>query len=176
MRSAVASYLWVSNTLETHTLNREIPAIPNELENSINLCSSQLTKRLPIRSRFAEWPRFSSFLVLLLSSGLTWVVSHFSKWLPGSDGRFGSSAYPLHRDPSHANCSVWAACVEEKSVLHPDEAPPSLPRRPRRYFVPALVLCLVIRLELFHRVAAQIQCSAPGVEVSRVESRCVAPP
>ncbi|KAL2754957.1 glycosyltransferase family 90 protein [Sodiomyces alcalophilus JCM 7366] len=106
---AVISFIWISTTLETHTLN--------------------------------QWPRLSSFLILLLSAGLSWIVSYLSPWLPGSNGRFN-----------------------EKSPLLSDESPPSVPKRPRRYFVPVVVLCIVVRLELFHQVAAKIQCSTPGVE------------
>jgi hypothetical protein len=40
-----------------------------------------------------------------------------------------------------------------------------LPKKPRRYFLPALVLCIILRLEIFHRVSSDLQCSKPGIEV-----------
>lgn len=42
-----------------------------------------------------------------------------------------------------------------------------IPNRPKRYFLPALVVCVVVRLELFNRVNYQQQCAAPGIEVSQ---------
>jgi hypothetical protein len=48
------------------------------------------------------------------------------------------------------------------------EAPTNLPKKPRRYFLPVLVGCIVLRLELFHRVSFDLQCSSPGVEVCSV--------
>lgn len=53
---------------------------------------------------------------------------------------------------------------EGLSIL--DGAQPSLPKRPRRYFQPALVAAVVVRLELFHVVNADLQCSVFGVEVA----------
>ncbi|KAF4974728.1 hypothetical protein FZEAL_8398 [Fusarium zealandicum] len=38
------------------------------------------------------------------------------------------------------------------------------PKRPRRLSLPVLVLCIVLRLEIFHRVNYQQQCSTPGLE------------
>lgn len=52
--------------------------------------SLELTIRVPC----LEWPRFSAVIILLLSSGFTYIASYFSKWLPGSDGRFGKTASP----------------------------------------------------------------------------------
>ncbi|OIW26004.1 glycosyltransferase family 90 protein [Coniochaeta ligniaria NRRL 30616] len=40
----------------------------------------------------------------------------------------------------------------------------NLPKRPRRYFLPAVVGAVVIRLELFYLASFDVQCSVPGVE------------
>ncbi|KAG7136804.1 hypothetical protein HYQ45_005740 [Verticillium longisporum] len=48
--------------------------------------------------------------------------------------------------------------------IRSEHAPLSLPRRPRRYFIPIIVFCIIIRIELFHQTAAKIQCSVPGIE------------
>ncbi|KXH42447.1 capsular associated protein [Colletotrichum salicis] len=40
----------------------------------------------------------------------------------------------------------------------------TIPARPRRYFAPLLIFCIFLRLEVFHRVTAQLQCSVPGVQ------------
>ncbi len=42
----------------------------------------------------------------------------------------------------------------------------NLPKKPRRYFLPGLVACIILRLEIFHRVTVDLQCSKPGIEVS----------
>ncbi|RXG49503.1 hypothetical protein VDGE_06808 [Verticillium dahliae] len=92
-------------------------------------------------------PRYALAIVLLLSAGLTWLVSYSSKWLPGSDARFDEKT------------------PDQTSALSSSEhAPLSLPRRPRRYFIPIIVFCIIIRIELFHQTAAKIQCSVPGIE------------
>ncbi|KAI0506950.1 hypothetical protein F5B22DRAFT_638916 [Xylaria bambusicola] len=83
-------------------------------------------------------PRLSSFLLLLISGSLALVVSIFSKWLPGSHGRFDSDA-----------------------VL---KASSSLPPRPRRFYVPCVIILIVFRLELYYRVVHDFQCSTAGIE------------
>lgn len=40
----------------------------------------------------------------------------------------------------------------------------NLPKRPRRYFLPAVVAAVVLRLELFSLVSFDLQCATPGVE------------
>lgn len=40
----------------------------------------------------------------------------------------------------------------------------NLPKRPRRYFLPAVVGAVVLRLELFYLVSLDVQCVTPGVE------------
>ncbi|KAK1783861.1 glycosyltransferase family 90 protein [Copromyces sp. CBS 386.78] len=87
-----------------------------------------------------EQPRVSSILVLLTAGAFSYAASHFWQWLPGSNGRFD----------------------DEGGSLRP--ASTSLPKRPRRYFLPVLIAAIIFRLELFHRVTADLQCSSPGVE------------
>ena len=94
------------------------------------------------RHSLLDKPRLSAFLVLLLSSLISFGASFFSEWLPGADGRFDDGA------------AIF------------DDARPILPKRPRRFFLPVLVACIVLRLEAFHRVNHDLQCSAAGVEVS----------
>ncbi|KAI0474707.1 hypothetical protein F4859DRAFT_481631 [Xylaria cf. heliscus] len=84
-------------------------------------------------------PRLSSFLLLLISGLSAFAVSLFSKWLPGADGRFDSDA-----------------------VLKASSS--SLPPRPRRFYVPCIVILVILRLELFYRGLRDFQCSVAGVE------------
>ncbi|KAF7553651.1 hypothetical protein G7046_g7041 [Stylonectria norvegica] len=99
------------------------------------------------RHSLTESPRLSSFLVLLLSGSIFYVASCFTKWLPGADGRFKRGLQqPLDDEPL---------------VKGPNG---HTPKRPRRWSLPALVLCIVLRFEIFHRVDYQQQCSTPGVE------------
>ncbi|TDZ13536.1 Beta-1,2-xylosyltransferase 1 [Colletotrichum spinosum] len=93
------------------------------------------------RHSLVEWPRLSSVLIFLVSGGFTWLASCLAPWLPGAEGRFDEST----------------------SVLKGDFEP-SVPARPRRYYVPLLIACIGLRLEVFHRVTAQLQCSMPGVQ------------
>ncbi|KAK0747824.1 hypothetical protein B0T21DRAFT_301911 [Apiosordaria backusii] len=95
----------------------------------------------------AEQPRLSSTLILLIASLTSYAISHFSDWLPGANGRFDdelglSSTGNKTRPISQRN----------------------LPKKPRRYFVLILIVCIILRLESFHRVTADLQCSEPGLE------------
>ncbi|KAH7000044.1 hypothetical protein EDB80DRAFT_766345 [Ilyonectria destructans] len=105
------------------------------------------------RHSLTESPRLSSFLVFLLSGGICYGVSCFTKWLPGADGRFTASRR------GH-NAPLLDGAGKE---FHNGQSP-YLPKRPRRLSLPVLVLCIVLRLEIFHRVNYQQQCSTPGVE------------
>ncbi|KAK0657160.1 glycosyltransferase family 90 protein [Cercophora newfieldiana] len=87
-----------------------------------------------------EQPRLSALLCLLISGVAAFVASFFSLWLPGANGRFD----------------------DDLGVLRLSRV--SLPRKPRRYFLPCLVVCIILRLEAFHRVSYDIQCSSPGIE------------
>jgi hypothetical protein len=40
------------------------------------------------------------------------------------------------------------------------------PKRPRRFFFPVIVVCILLRLELFYYTSSQQQCTSAGVEVS----------
>ncbi|KAK6860099.1 Beta-1-2-xylosyltransferase 1 [Apiospora arundinis] len=85
-------------------------------------------------------PRLSAFLLLLISGALAFTASFFSKRLPGNDGRFDSEA-PFKTFRS------------------------SLPQRPRRFYLPCIILLIIIRLEILQEVVYDFQCTAQGVEV-----------
>ncbi|KAL2271029.1 hypothetical protein VTJ83DRAFT_400 [Remersonia thermophila] len=87
-----------------------------------------------------EHPRLSSLLVLLIASIACYAVSFGAAWLPGTHGRFDDELLPSK--PRRLN----------------------LPPKPRRYFLPGLAIALLLRLELFHRVTLDLQCSAQGIE------------
>ncbi|KAL2135520.1 hypothetical protein VTI74DRAFT_8251 [Chaetomium olivicolor] len=87
-----------------------------------------------------EQPRLSFFLVLLIGALATYAVSFFATWLPGTHGRFD----------------------DELGLLKVSRT--NLPKKPRRYFLPILVICVILRHEIFHRVTFDLQCSKAGVE------------
>ncbi|KAI1115737.1 hypothetical protein F5Y14DRAFT_410078 [Nemania sp. NC0429] len=91
------------------------------------------------RHTLINQPRLSAFLLLLISSLSAFAVSLLSKWLPGADGRFDSDA------------------ILKASSL-------SLPPRPRRFYIPCIIVFIIIRLELSYRGLSDFQCSTPGVE------------
>ncbi|KAI8724724.1 hypothetical protein NCS52_00042100 [Fusarium sp. LHS14.1] len=103
------------------------------------------------RHSLTESPRLSSFLLFLLSGLICYGVSCFTKWLPGADGRFARH----RRDVSLLDGAADAALNGPNAHQ---------PKRPRRLSLPVLVLCIVLRLEIFHRVNYQQQCSTPGLE------------
>ena len=43
--------------------------------------------------------------------------------------------------------------------------------KPRKFSLPVLILCIVLRIEVFHRVSQDLQCSSPGIEVSPIQTR-----
>ncbi|KAI5864761.1 glycosyltransferase family 90 protein [Durotheca rogersii] len=90
------------------------------------------------RHSLTDQPRLSSFLLLLIAGAAAFSASLFSKWLPGADGRFDSEA------------------VLKQSSL--------LPHRPRRFYIPCVILLVIIRLEIAHRVMDDFQCATEGVE------------
>ncbi|KAI0390292.1 hypothetical protein F5Y17DRAFT_72216 [Xylariaceae sp. FL0594] len=84
-------------------------------------------------------PRLSSFSLLFISGAVAFGTSLFSKWLPGADGRFDSDA-----------------------VLKASSS--SLPPRPRRYYIPCIIILILLRLEVSYRVLQDYQCSVSGLE------------
>ncbi|KAI1059198.1 hypothetical protein LB507_003490 [Fusarium sp. FIESC RH6] len=102
------------------------------------------------RHSLTESPRLSSFLVFLLSGLVCYGVSCITKWFPGADGRFTT-----HRHQGSLLDGVPDAAKSENTHL---------PGRPRRLSLPVLILCTVLRLEVFHRVNYQQQCATPGLE------------
>ncbi|KAI6088132.1 glycosyltransferase family 90 protein [Hypoxylon rubiginosum] len=91
------------------------------------------------RHSLIDQPRLSSFLLLFISGAAAFGASLFSKWLPGADGRFDSEA----------------ALKGMQS---------SIPHRPRRFYVPCIILLIVFRLEIVHTVVQDFQCSVEGIE------------
>ncbi|KAK4242686.1 glycosyltransferase [Achaetomium macrosporum] len=87
-----------------------------------------------------EQPRLSSFLVLLIAALSSYFVSFCAIWLPGNNGRFDDELGPLKATRTN------------------------LPKKPRRYFLPGLIICVVLRLEIFHHVTFDLQCSKAGIE------------
>lgn len=110
-----------------------------------------------MRSRLLESPRLSVFLVFLLSGALCYGFSCLTKWLPGADGRFTAA------QRQRQNASLLGTPGDEALKLSNAQ----LPKRPRRLSLPILILAIVLRLEIFHRVNYQQQCSTPGIEVRR---------
>lgn len=102
-----------------------------------------------------ERPRLSSLLVVFLSGLICLGASYASKWLPGADGRFTTT-------PGDCGAGLLASSDSDDLVKNPGS---QLATRPRRYSVPILVACIVIRLEIFNHVNYKQQCSASGVEV-----------
>ncbi|KAH8682407.1 capsular associated protein [Xylariales sp. PMI_506] len=91
------------------------------------------------RHSLADQPRLSAFLVLLVTGASAFLLSFFSRRLPGADGRFDSEA-------------VFKGLKS------------SLPQRPRRFYIPCIILLVAIRLEIIHRVVYDFQCTMRGVE------------
>ncbi|PNY24896.1 Beta-1,2-xylosyltransferase 1 [Tolypocladium capitatum] len=108
-----------------------------------------------VLTRRAERPRLSSLLVLLLSGAICFTAGYFSKWLPGADGRFAAGRY-------QGQGASLLDTASDEALLKGSSS--HLPNRPRRYSLPALICCIVLRLEVFHRVNHQQQCASPGIE------------
>ncbi|XP_044715427.1 capsular associated protein [Hirsutella rhossiliensis] len=117
---------------------------------SLNFISQSLK-----RHSLTEQPRFSSFVVLLLSGGWCYAASHHSKWIAFGDGRSSAKRHQVRDGHS-------AGCPSDEAVLNGSSS--HLPGHPRRYSLPALILFIVLRLEIFHRVNYQPRCASPGIE------------
>ncbi|RFU77809.1 glycosyltransferase family 90 [Trichoderma arundinaceum] len=78
-----------------------------------------------------------------------------AKFIPGADGRFVSGAQS-GKDESLPGAASDEALLKGSSA--------HLPNRPRRWSLPALILVIVLRLEVFHLVNKQQQCATPGLE------------
>jgi hypothetical protein len=107
-----------------------------------------------------ERPHLSSFMILLLSGGLCFAASNLARWWPGADGRFVSS------QTSDSNARLLRLHEQDKTIKLGSGS--VIPSRPRRYSLPLIIICVVVRLEIFQRVNYQQQCSTPGIEVSPV--------
>ncbi|PTB74025.1 glycosyltransferase family 90 protein [Trichoderma longibrachiatum ATCC 18648] len=102
------------------------------------------------RHSLTERPRLSSLLVSLLSGLICYGISAAAKFIPGADGRFVSAEESI------------LGVASDDALLKGSSA--HLPKRPRRWSVPALVFIIVLRLEVFHLVNKQQQCATPGLE------------
>ncbi|GAB1310240.1 Glycosyltransferase family 90 protein [Madurella fahalii] len=119
--------------------------------------SSQLTALCAVTSflwlaynleshQIIEQPRISSVFILSIAAASSFAASFCAVWLPGPNGRFDDELGPLKGAGSGAGTRT------------------NLPKKPRRFFFPTLVACIILRLELFHRVTFNLQCSKPGIE------------
>lgn len=106
-------------------------------------------------SHLPDSPRLSVFLVFLLSGSVCFGLSYLTKWLPGANGRFIAAQRNRHNEPLLASFGVES----------PKGSDAQQPKRPRRLSLPVLVVAIIMRLEIFHRVNYRQQCSTPGVEV-----------
>ncbi|KAH6608994.1 glycosyltransferase family 90 protein [Trichoderma cornu-damae] len=105
-----------------------------------------------------ERPRLSSLVVLLLSGLVCYALGAAAKFIPGADGRFVFSAARSGRD----ELLLLGAASDEALLLQGSGA--HLPNRPRKWFLPALIFIVVLRLEVLHLVNKQQQCATPGLE------------
>ncbi|KAH7321396.1 glycosyltransferase family 90 protein [Stachybotrys elegans] len=118
---AVASFVYISHSLERHSLT--------------------------------ERPRLSILLVLLLSGCLCFLSSFFLGCIP-SVNRYQSLD---DGGPDDLSNPPETKTKPKTSAIH-------MPNRPRKWSIPIVIFCIVLRLEAFHRVNYAQQCSAPGVE------------
>lgn len=130
------------------------------LQFANNLCSSVLSfvyiSHSLERHSLTERPRLSSLLVLLLSGLIVYGLSAAAKFIPGADGRFVSGTAPTGDE-------TILGVASDEALLKGSSA--HLPNRPRRWSLPVLIFTIVMRLEVFHLVNKQQQCTSPGLEV-----------
>lgn len=60
---------------------------------------------------------------------------------------------------------MFLTCLLEDDLQLRGDGQESHPDKPRRRFLIILVASIITRLELFHRVSEDLQCSTPGIEV-----------
>ncbi|KAJ1327768.1 beta-1,2-xylosyltransferase [Microdochium nivale] len=84
-------------------------------------------------------PRLSSILVLALTSCFTLVASFASKWLPGPGVKHGA---------------IPGSEGQALSVFY----------KQNQYQVAIIAILIALRLEIFQRVMAEVQCSGKGIE------------
>ncbi|KAM7206727.1 glycosyltransferase [Rhypophila sp. PSN 637] len=88
-----------------------------------------------------EQPRISYILLFLAASLASFAASFILQWLRSRNGRLGGDD------------GFRGGALEDS----PSE-------KPRRRFLTLLVTCTISRLEVFHQVSANLQCSKPGIE------------
>ncbi|KAF4589389.1 glycosyltransferase family 90 protein [Ophiocordyceps camponoti-floridani] len=103
----------------------------------------------------AEQSRLSIAVVLGLSAAFCLIASCCSRLFPFGNGRFAGGRHQA-RD-GHPNGAATDQALLSGSDSH-------LPDRPRRYTLPALIFCVVLRLEILQRVSSQQQCASPGIQ------------
>ncbi|KAM7188735.1 glycosyltransferase [Naviculisporaceae sp. PSN 640] len=88
----------------------------------------------------ADQPRLSSLLLLLIASLSSFIASFIPQWIRRYKGKFEDDLQL--RGDGHDS--------------HSD--------KPHKRFLIILIVSIITRLELFHRVSEDLQCSAPGIE------------
>ncbi|RCI11965.1 hypothetical protein L249_4620 [Ophiocordyceps polyrhachis-furcata BCC 54312] len=149
MARCVASFGLLSESLRRHSLAGEA-VYPIYLR----YCIGSLQRRIITLS--TEQPRLSFAAVLTLAGACCFVASYRSKWASLGDGRFAGGKKHVTRDGPLPGAATDEALLNGSSSHLPD--------RPRRYSLSVLILCVVIRLEIFHRVNCLQQCASPGIE------------
>ncbi|KOS23411.1 Beta-1 [Escovopsis weberi] len=107
------------------------------------------------RHSLTERPRLSSLLVLFFSGCICFAVSALAALAPAADGRFSKLAVQGQDE---------TAPSADHDGYFPQGSRAHLPGRPRKWSLPALIVLMAVRLEIFHRVNYQQQCSTPGIE------------
>lgn len=141
------SFVYISRSLERHSLTGLLEA------------TRQISTELPANGHDLpkiERPRLSSLLVLLLSGCFCYAASALSRLFPDRL-IFGFRRIP---DPAVLN----GGCANSNDALFKGSSA-HLPKRPGKWSLPLVISCIVIRLEMFHRVNSQQQCATPGIEV-----------
>src|SRR3569833_1445912 len=162
--SAITAFLWLSSSFEKHSLlgmSRPVRSISH-----------------PGSSRACDYARFlaANFGMGALKTSLSSLPSSSSSF-PDSPRLAPATSQPGYREPMVVSVSVpvlpglrkaptHSACHLDDGLVIYGEAHLNLPKRPRRFFLPVLVICIIFRLELFNRITFDLQCSTPGLEVS----------
>lgn len=98
-------------------------------------------------------------------SYLAHLLSLQASFLNAFPAMTGDSVCSINRPPS----LIWQA--DANQTRDADSGAPfksfrsSLPQRPRRFYLPCIVILIVIRLEVLQEVVYDFQCTAQGVEV-----------
>ncbi|KAI0015408.1 hypothetical protein F4780DRAFT_87556 [Xylariomycetidae sp. FL0641] len=92
------------------------------------------------QSYLIDQPHLSACLILLISAAGAGVASFFTVWLPGgTESRFDADVTP-----------------KGSAAL--------IPHRPRRFYVPCIIILVILRIEILNTVIRDFQCSNAGIE------------